>query len=110
MLVEYYIRIQHFAREVIENVMTRYIIVKFSTARASISDILTLSDGINKELKGFIFVYFTCVTILYFKHNIFAKCKYILTLISLINMEVGINVEGVMNIIFWARMKFYCSK
>ena len=53
--------------------MARYVIVKFSTARASISDILTLSDDIFDELKGFIFVYFTSVTFLYFKHTIFAK-------------------------------------
>ena len=74
MLVEYYIRIQHFAREVIDNVMARYIIVKFSATRTSISDILTLNDGI---IKGFTFVYFTSVKFLYFKHTILAKCTLV---------------------------------
>ena len=45
--------------------MARYVIVKFSTARASISDILTLSDGIFNELKGFSLVYFTSVKFVY---------------------------------------------
>ena len=53
--------------------MARYVIVKFSTTRTSISDILTLSDGIFNGLKGFMFIYFTSVTFLYFKHTIFAK-------------------------------------
>ena len=73
MLVEYYINIQHFGREVIDNIMARYVIVKFLTTRTSISDILTISDGIFNDLKSFIFVYFTSVTFLYFKHTIFAK-------------------------------------
>ena len=61
MLVEYYINIQHFAREVIDNIMARYIIVKFLTTRTSISDILTISDGIFNGLKSFMFFFISQV-------------------------------------------------
>ena len=54
-------------------------IIKFLTARALISDILTLCDGIFEKVMGikvFILVYFTSVTFLCFKHTIFAKRTY----------------------------------